>query len=373
MKYKLGDLIIQSDERNSELSYSINNVKGISIKKEFIETKAKMDGVSLKPYKVVPPGYFAYVTVTSRNSEKITLAYNDTDNTYIVSSSYIVFEVDKKNILLAEYLFMFFNRPEFDRLARFNSWGSARETFTWEDMCDLKIIIPPIDIQKKYVNVYKSLESNLYSYEKGTEDLKLVCDATLDKFKKTIPYVTIGELLSEVDERNIDNKISDVQGINIKKEFMPSNSSSKNLSNYKIINQGEFAYSSMQTGRDKTIRIALYNKENPAIISPAYSVLTVDTERIIPEYFMMWFSRAESDRYGWFISDSSIRASLDLPRFYEITIPLPNLEQQKSIVEIYNSYIIRKEIAVLLKNKIKSICPVLIKGSVEEAKEYEKV
>ncbi|NLJ19128.1 restriction endonuclease subunit S, partial [Globicatella sulfidifaciens] len=82
---------------------------------------------------------------------------------------------------------------------------------------------------------------------------------------------------------------------------------------------------------------------------------------------------AESDRYGWFISDSSIRASLDLPRFYEITIPLPNLEQQKSIVEIYNSYIIRKEIAVLLKNKIKSICPVLIKGSVEEAKEYEKV
>lgn len=179
--------------------------------------------------------------------------------------------------------------------------------------------------------------------------------------------------MSEVDERNIDNKISDVQGINIKKEFMPSNSSSKNLSNYKIINQGEFAYSSMQTGRDKTIRIALYNKEDPAIISPAYSVLTVDTERIIPEYFMMWFSRAESDRYGWFISDSSIRASLDLPRFYEITIPLPNLEQQKSIVEIYNSYIIRKEIAVLLKNKIKSICPVLIKGSVEEAKEYEKV
>jgi len=148
MKYKLGDLIIQSDERNSELSYSINNVKGISIKKEFIETKAKMDGVSLKPYKVVPPGYFAYVTVTSRNSEKITLAYNDTDNTYIVSSSYIVFEVDKKNILLPEYLFMFFNRPEFDRLARFNSWGSARETFTWEDICDLKIIIPPIDIQK---------------------------------------------------------------------------------------------------------------------------------------------------------------------------------------------------------------------------------
>ena len=74
-KYKLGDLIEQCDERNSELTYTLDDVKGISIQKIFIETKADMEGVSLKPYKLVKPDDFAYVTVTSRNGEKITLAH----------------------------------------------------------------------------------------------------------------------------------------------------------------------------------------------------------------------------------------------------------------------------------------------------------
>ena len=119
-KYKLGELISLSDERNSEENYKLSDVKGISIKKEFIETKADMKGVSLKPYKVVKPDFFAYVTVTSRNSEKITIAHNTTDKTYIVSSSYIVFKIKKKEILDSAYLFMYFNRPEFDRYSRFN-------------------------------------------------------------------------------------------------------------------------------------------------------------------------------------------------------------------------------------------------------------
>ena len=90
IKYKLGELIKQSDSRNND-RYDITHVKGISVKKEFIETRADMNGVSLKPYKIVSPDYYAYVTVTSRNGEKITIAHNDTDENYIVSSSYIVF------------------------------------------------------------------------------------------------------------------------------------------------------------------------------------------------------------------------------------------------------------------------------------------
>ena len=92
-KYKLGELISLSDERNSEENYKLSDVKGISIKKEFIETKADMKGVSLKPYKVVKPDFFAYVTVTSRNSDKITIAHNTTDKTYFVSSSFFVFKI----------------------------------------------------------------------------------------------------------------------------------------------------------------------------------------------------------------------------------------------------------------------------------------
>ena len=119
-KYKLGDLIEQTDNRNDQLIYTLDDVKGISIKKNFIETKADMKDVSLKPYKLVNANTFAYVTVTSRNGEKITLAHNTTANTYIVSSSYIVFKVKKTELLLSDYLFMYFNRPEFDRFLGFS-------------------------------------------------------------------------------------------------------------------------------------------------------------------------------------------------------------------------------------------------------------
>lgn len=89
IKYRLGDLLELSDKKNEQLQYGIRDVKGISIQKVFIETKADMTNVSLKPYYLVSPDDFAYVTVTSRNGEKITLAHNDTQNTYIVSSSYV--------------------------------------------------------------------------------------------------------------------------------------------------------------------------------------------------------------------------------------------------------------------------------------------
>ena len=121
-KIKLGELIEPCDERNLENKYTLQDVKGISIQKIFIETKADMQGVSLKPYKIVKPDYFAYVTVTSRNGEKITLAYNDTEKTYIVSSSYVVFKIKRKDLINSHYLFMYFNRPEFDRYSRYNSW-----------------------------------------------------------------------------------------------------------------------------------------------------------------------------------------------------------------------------------------------------------
>ena len=112
-------------------------------------------GVSLTPYIIVKPESFAFVPVTSRNGGKITLAYNDSGQTYIVSSAYIVFRVKDNERLNPDYLFMFFNRPEFDRYARFNSWGSAREVFTMEDMNDVAIPIPDISVQREIVNIHK--------------------------------------------------------------------------------------------------------------------------------------------------------------------------------------------------------------------------
>ena len=176
IKFKLGDLIQLVDERNSALKYDLDSVRGISIQKIFIPTKADMEGVSLRPYILVEPNSFAYVPVTSRNGEKITIAHNITEKTFIVSLSYIVFKVCREEILLSDYLFMFFNRPEFDRYARFNSWGSAREIFSWSEMCDIEIELPPLEVQKKFVAVYNSMLANQKIFERGLDDLKLVCD-----------------------------------------------------------------------------------------------------------------------------------------------------------------------------------------------------
>lgn len=171
IKYKLGDLITLSEEKNTDNQYQINDVKGASIRKVFIETKANMSGVSLSPYLIVKPDYFAYVPVTSRNGNKITIAHNETNDTYIVSSSYIVFWVSSPDILDPDFLFMYFNRPEFDRYSRYHSWGSAREVFSWDEMCSIEINLPSLDIQRKYVAVFKALLAN----NNATEDISSIC------------------------------------------------------------------------------------------------------------------------------------------------------------------------------------------------------
>lgn len=367
-KYKLGDLIKQRDVRNSEGQYTLNDIKGISTGKEFIDTKANMDGVSLFSYKVVAQREFAYVADTSRRGEKIAIAFNAGSKPVLISSIYTVFRVSNEKKLLSNYLFMYFNRPEFDRYARFNSWGSARETFDWETLCNIDIELPDLPTQQKYVDIYNAMVANQQAYERGLEDLKVALDAQIDKIKHSAPRMRIGNILDEVDNRNSEGVIKNVQGINISKQFMPSvaDINGVDLRKYKVVQKGQLAFSGMQTGRDECIRIALHDTEQPIIISPAYTVFKVKEETVIPEYVMIWFSRNESDRRGWFMSDSSIRSNLDLERFYEIQIPIPNKKLQEAVVTFYEVYITRKKINEQLKAQIKSICPILIRGSLEE-------
>lgn len=168
-KIKLGELIELSTKTNDNLEYGLSDVKGISIRKAFIDTKADMQGVSLKPYLLVKPDFFAYVTVTSRNGNKISIAHNSTDKTYIVSSSYIVFKTKNTKLIDSNYLYMLFNRPEFDRYSRYDSWGSAREIFSWNSMCDIEIELPDLATQEKFVKVYLSMLENQKSYECGLD------------------------------------------------------------------------------------------------------------------------------------------------------------------------------------------------------------
>ncbi len=152
---RLGDYIEQSDSKNSQSIYGIDSIKGISTNKEFIDTKANLDGVSLSSYKLVPPKYFAFVPDTSRRGDKMALGFNDSNITYLISSIYCVFDIKNHDELLPEYLYLMYCRPEFDRFARYNSWGSAREVFTMDDMNEVSIPIPDVSIQRQIVNIHK--------------------------------------------------------------------------------------------------------------------------------------------------------------------------------------------------------------------------
>ena len=367
-KYKLGDLLELSEDRNEDLRYTISDVKGISIQKVFIDTKADMSGVSLRPYYIVRPDDFAYVTVTSRNGEKITLAYNDTESVYIVSSSYVVFRVKEKGILLSDYLFMYFNRPEFDRYSRFNSWGSARETFSWDEMCDIDIALPPLQVQQKYVDIYKAMLANQRSYERALGDLKLTIDALLEEFKHDTHKCFLGDIVEEIDVRNESGAVSNVHGVNKEKQFMPSVASGADLTKYKIVRKGQFACNLMHVGRDVAVPIALQDDENDKIVSPAYLVFRIKGCDVMPEYVLMWLSRTETDRYAWFMSDTNVRSGMEKKRFYEIGIPMPSYTKQKSLIELYEALALRRSINEKLKSQIKDICPILIRGSLEEAR-----
>lgn len=375
-KYKLGALLHLCDERNSNSYYTLADVKGISIQKAFIETKADMTGVSLKPYILVKPDYFAYVTVTSRNGEKITLAHNDTENTYIVSSSYVVFEVARTDILISTYLFMYFNRPEFDRYARFNSWGSARETFSWEDMCDIDIELPPIEIQQKYVDIYNAMLSNQQSYERGLEDLKLVCDGYIENLGKNRTTEPIGKYLLLSDKRNdLGLGVDSVRGLAVSKEMIPTKADMDgvSLSSYKLVPPRYIAYVSDTSRRGDKVSLGFNNTEETYLVSSISTVFTTDETHLLPDYLMLFFTRSEFDRYARFHSWGSARETFDWGEMCDVCIPIPNIDVQQYVVNIYIVYQLRKEINEQLKTQIKDLCPILISGSLSEGEDRNAV
>ena len=371
-KYKLGQLLQLAEDRNGDLSYRLDDVKGISIQKIFIETKADMKGVSLRPYYLVKPDFFAYVTVTSRNGEKITIAHNDTENTYIVSSSYVVFSVKNDELLLSEYLFMYFNRPEFDRYARFNSWGSARETFSWDDMCEMELELPDVTIQQKYVDVYNAMLANQRSYEQGLEDLKLVCDGYIDKLRNDLPSEPLGKYIELTENRNdaLTFGIEDVRGVSIEKKFISTKADMEGVSlkPYAIVAPDEFAYVAVTSRNGEKISLAHNGSDDSYLCSSSYVVFRVANKDILlPSYLAMLLGRGEFNRYARFHSWGSARETFDWSEMCETKIPIPDIKIQQFIVNIYIVYQLRREINEQLKAQIKDLCPILIKGSIEEA------
>ena len=156
---RLGPYIQQVDIRNKDDKR--DNLLGVSVSKNFIESIANTVGTNFKRYKVVKKGQFTYIPDTSRRGDKIAIALLEDKEQGLVSQAYTVFEVIDTDSLLPEYLMMWFRRPEFDRYARFISHGSVREIFSWEDMCDVELPIPSIQEQRKIVEEYNVIKNRI--------------------------------------------------------------------------------------------------------------------------------------------------------------------------------------------------------------------
>ncbi len=171
MNYKkLGDYIQQVNNRNRDLQ--VDTLVGVSITKKLIPSIANTVGTDMSTYKIIEKGQFAYGTITSRNGDKISIALADEYDKALVSQIYIVFEVRDKNELLPEYLMMWFSRPEFDRYARYHSHGSTRESFDWEDLCEVELPVPSIEKQREIVAQYQAVENKIKVNEQIFEKLE---------------------------------------------------------------------------------------------------------------------------------------------------------------------------------------------------------
>ncbi len=375
MSYKrIGDYIRLVSNRNN--NWTITNLLGVNIYKNFMPSVANTSGVDLSKYKIIQKGQFATNIMHVNRDEVLPVALYQNEEPAIVSPAYMTFEVIDKNVLLPEYLMMEFQRPEFDRRAWTYCDSSVRGGLEWNRFCEIEIPIPDIEEQRKFVALYNGLLSNQKTYQNSLADLQLICNSSMDKLKRIDRHQPLSELVQLVDNRNRNNEITNLLGINVDKVFMPSkaNVGESDLSKYKIVQKKQFAYSAMQVGRDETVRVVLYSFEEPAIISPAYLVFEViDKKVVLPEFLMLWFYRPEFNRYGWFISDSSVRASLEWERFKEIQIPIPDINIQEAIVTIYHTLETRKRINEQLKNTIKPLCPVLMKGVVDSQSKFATI
>lgn len=366
-KYKIGQCVKVFNEPCAISNLSIYDVSGVNRDKEFFEP-AKQVGSDTSKYKIVPPDHFACNLMHVGRDMVLPIALNHTLKNKYVSPAYSVFSLKEEIPLLKDYFFILLKSNERDRNFWFHTDSSVRDGMSWEDFCEIELSIPSMDIQQKYIAVYNAMLSNQSTYEQGLDDLKIIIDAIIEKFKHDKPRISLGELINESDDRNVDGSITVVEGVNKDKLFMPSVANGADLSKYKIVKKGQFACNLMHVGRDVAVPIALHVREQSILVSPAYLVFNIKDERVLPEYVLMWLSRKETDRYAWFMSDTNVRSGMEKKRFYEIGIPIPSITEQKALVEMFEVFSLRRNINERLKTQLKDLCPILIKGSLEEAR-----
>ena len=357
-KYKLGDLIKQRREKydgKDELqSWGVSRDGFIRPKQEDADTSI---------YNVFYRNDFVF---NPARMELNSIALNTSYDKAICSSLYEVFYVTREDVVLPEYLNMFIKRDEFARRCWYEAIGSARNYFRVGDLSQFDITLPSIEQQRKYVDVYLSLQNNLATYQSKVDDLKLVCDGYIEDLRRKMPCEKIGSYIRECNERNEELSISEVQGVESSGNFSETRANTVGLDfhNYKIVRTYQFAYNPSRINLGSiAMRDAL---STDCIVSPMYVVFeVVEHGKLLPDYLLLWLTRSEFFRSTLFYASGSVRDTFGFSEMKEVEIPIPDISVQREIVNIHRCYIERQRIAAQLKEQLNNLCPILIKGSLQ--------
>ena len=343
LNYKLGELIRNIDVKNKDLH--CNNLKGLSMTKEFRASTSNIVGTDLSKYKIVAYKQFACDFMSAIRVHKMPIAFNSEMEEILVSPAYAVFEVIDENIILPEYLMMWFRRSEFDRYADFRSDAAIRGGYGWNELCETEIKLPSLEEQRKKVQAYKTITDRIELKKKINDNLAatiqtifLSCKQS-DTFKT---YLPLNELVKTVNFRNKDNVygIDDLMGVSLTKEFIksPANTISLDVSNYKIVKPFQFACNLMHVGRDKKVAVGMLTDADNVIISPAFTVFEIINNNVIlPEVLVSWFSQSFFDNEVSYLASEGIRDGIKWDTFAQIPIFIPEFEIQTKIQNIYKN------------------------------------
>lgn len=362
-KIRLGDYIEKSTQNNSNLQYGTELIAGVNNEGVFTTPKGDTSDVNLKPYKIVNNGAFVY---NPTRFDLGSIAYR-TEGMCIVSHLYMIFYLNDegKKIIDPMYLYIYLRRKEFQREVTFRNFGSQRPEFNYNDISDIIMPLPDIETQRRYAEIHNSMVENQRNYERGLEDLKIVCNAYIERLRRKERLYRIGDYIALYNEKNVDGAITLEQGINIDKQFITPQRSNSNLTGRKIVRHGMFAYCTQLNNENVAIA---YRDGEDCVVSSVYDVFEISKpQELLPEYLMLWLIRPEFGRFVYWASVGSAYEFLNYENLAGYMIPVPDIEIQKAIGDIYLSYVKRKSINERLKENIKNLGSILIKGSIEAA------
>lgn len=356
---RLGDYIEMRHENNSSLKYGAELIEGVNNNGEFQQTKAITDDINLKPYKVVRHGDMVY------NPSRLnigSLAYR-IGEMCIVSHLYQVFYVKEeyKNILSSEFLTLYLRRNEFYRYVDYDNFGSQRAEYNLKKLGELHIPLPPIEEQQKVVNAWKALREIKEQNEAIAAPLMQVCQSYIQELKHKYESVEIGSYIEEVTRTNVDDAYGevDVRGVSNDKTMREYKGSlaGRNFKKFLLIKPDEFVFNK-RTNAGMGLCLV---KDRPYIFTEDYEAFTIsDKKKLLPDFLYLFFVRPDFDRYILFNSWGSSVIFFHIADMKHVKIPLPPIDVQQSIVNLYNCANEAKKIAEEADKKSREICPALI-------------